>query len=180
MILPSGLLTNTQYAPLRRFVILNNSPEIVVDLKSNVFVNAAVDTLILILGGTGIPTKRFSIGECDAAAKKQVITPPNEQTTESVASQEGCPFNTGAGITYNAIIKKVSNHPKLDCCFNVKAGMKVRKDFVNRTKQSGKSEKFLRGSNVLPHSIDWSGLWVEYDKSLESQFSNQAFRERVF
>lgn len=180
MILPSGLLTNTQYAPLRRFVILNNSPEIVVDLKSNVFANASVDTLIFILGGSGIPKKVFLIGECDAAIEKSVKTPVNNQTVESVLSQERCPFNTGSGITYNALISKVSDNPKLDSWFKVKAGMKVRKNFVTRSRQSNKSERFLRGSNVSPYFIQWSDLWVEYDKNLESQFSNQAFREREF
>jgi adenine-specific DNA-methyltransferase len=60
--------------------------------------------------------------------------------------------------------------------------MKVRKDFVVNEKPNDKRyRKFLLGSSINPYNLQWKNKWVCYDKSLESNFTNQAFRdEEIF
>ena len=55
--------------------------------------------------------------------------------------------------------------------------MKVRKDFVSTKKEDKRYKSFLLGASVKPYSIDYKNKWVCYDKKLEQEFTNQAFRE---
>ena len=65
--------------------------------------------------------------------------------------------------------------------FEVKAGMKVRKDFVTNERRDQRYKRFLIGGDIKPYSREWSGKYVCYDKKLEKQFTNQAFRdENIF
>ncbi len=48
-IIPNGILTNTYYSRLREYLLRGTAIEIIVDLKSNVFANASVDTSIFVI-----------------------------------------------------------------------------------------------------------------------------------
>jgi hypothetical protein len=182
-IIPNGFLTNTQYGPLRKFLLTQAKPEAIVDLKGGVFANASVDTSIIVIGAKSkssiLGSGTVLLGECPAAATFRVNTPENSVSITTLLERPGHLFNTGSSTNSLALAEKVrANACALDTFVVVKAGMKVRKDFVASIKIDSRYEKFLSGRDVKPFGIKWTNKWVCYDKALESQFSNQAFRER--
>jgi type I restriction-modification system DNA methylase subunit len=182
-IIPNGFLTNTQYGPLREFMLTKAKPEIIVDLKGGVFANASVDTSIVVIGANPKPSRSNTgtvlLGECPAAAAFRVATPENAVSIQTIMERPGHLFNTGSSKSSLALAEKVrGDSVALDTLVIVKAGMKVRKDFVASTKIDSRYEKFLGGRDVKPFAINWTNKWVCYDKALECQFSNQAFRDR--
>ena len=74
-IIPNGILTNTYYAKLREYLLNKTSLEIIVDLKSNVFVGASVDTSIFVLSRNVNNKQLVKIGEWPAKLYNYVKTP---------------------------------------------------------------------------------------------------------
>lgn len=182
-IVPNGVLTNTQYEPLRRLLLTRTRPEVIVDLKSGVFANAAVDTSILVVAGRGAGSDDRKdvvlVGECEAAKSRCVRTPVNEVLLAALLERPGCVFNSGTTEVSVALCDKIlaATFP-LGRSVDVKAGMKVRKQLVATSRLDPRHERFLGGKDVKPYAAGWRGMWVCYDKSLEARFSNQAFRDR--
>lgn len=180
-IIPNGLLTNTQYAKLRRFILEDASIDIIVDLKSGVFNNASVDTSIIVLDSrTPIKGHKLYIGECQAKKLGVVKSPTSEILQQKILELNNTPFNTSISDQSFKLTAKVLNSSlPLSDLVTIKNGMKVRKEFISDKKLDSRYKKFLRGGDIKPFSVDYSGKWVCYDKSLESLHSNQAFREEI-
>ena len=187
-IIPSALLTNKYYQQLRELVLDRTKLEQVIDLKSGIFKDAAVDTIILLAAREDNPTKRAAhkviIGTDAAARFSSVVSTPVTLIKQSVLrSSPGAFFNTANDEDSFALATRIRtrNPVALGSVVEVKAGMKVRKDFVSEKKETAQYQKFLMGSDVKPNHTTWKGKWVCYDKELETRFSNQSFRdERIF
>ncbi len=181
-ILPNGILTNTYYATLRGFVLQKTCVDSIVDLKSGVFENAAVDTSVFILersGSEGIPqSHRLHIGENDSSNLFCVKTPSNTVLQSEIQGNPGHLFNTRVNDASLRIARLLeAGGTPLGDVVQIRAGMKVRKEFVSDRKGSANHKQFLIGRDISPYKRRWSGLWVNYDKRLESEYSNQAFRD---
>lgn len=181
-IIPNGILTNTYYSRLRKYVLENTAIEVIADLKDNVFEGASVDTSIFILRREmdlkQILNQRISIGEVPSKILRTVITPSNIITQSQLFNIQDYNFNTNLDTTsismFDTILK---NSLKLEECCVIKNGMKVRKDFVTNKKVNNFYKRFLLGASVKPFAIDYYNKWVCYDKKLEIKFTNQAFRD---
>lgn len=183
-IVPNGILTNTYYAALRRWLLEQTAIEIIVDLKDGVFADAAVDTSIFVVASCRDAASRLlnqvRIGEHPAAKLRTVETPVSTRSQSSFLELPELALNTGADAGLSLLNEKLRRTgAALGEQFIVKAGMKVRKDFVRPTKEDLRFKKFLLGSDISRFAIGWRGYWVCYDKQLESRFSNQAFRDEV-
>ncbi|MGY3091219.1 hypothetical protein ACVWYF_004285 [Hymenobacter sp. UYAg731] len=187
-IIPSALLTNKYYQPLRELVLDRTRLEQVIDLKSGIFKDAAVDTIILLAAREDSAAKRAAhnviIGTDAAARFSGVVTTPSMRIKQAVLrSGPGAFYNTANDTASFDLATRVrkANPVALGSVVEVKAGMKVRKDFVRGKKETSFYKKFLMGSDVKPNYTTWKGKWVCYDKDLETRFSNQSFRdERIF
>jgi hypothetical protein len=184
-IIPNGVLTNTYYAKLRRYLLANTAIEIIVDLKSGVFGDASVDTSIFVLRRITDPPSsdhRVRIGEYPARLYGRVETPTAAVEQHIFGDLPDTAFNTSLDPLSAELTGKIlAGSVPLGSLVEAKAGMKVRKDFVGEIKGGPAHRPFLVGSDVKPFSTAWQGQWVHYDKSLEEEFSNQAFRdERIF
>ncbi len=181
-IIPNGILTNTYYALLRQFLLESTHAEIVVDLKGGVFPGASVDTSILVLRKPKtlreLATANIAIGECAAALEKKVTTPANLVAQQSILELPNKEFNSGANPETMALCRRIESRcATLSQFAVVKAGMKVRKEFVTHSKADKRHKPFVLGGSVKPFALNWANYWVCYDKTLESEYSNQAFRE---
>ncbi len=175
-IIPNGILTNYYYEPLRKHILDTCRAQTIVNLRSGVFQGVGVDTSILILAKEFNSKERSEnfvhIGECNSALSK-VETPSNVILQKEIDSLQGTPFNTNLDMVALPLIAKVSKRSvPLRRFVEVKAGMKVRKDFVVGKPKSGKFKKFILGSSISPYGLIWKDKWVHYDKSLESRFTN--------
>jgi len=181
-IIPNGILTNTYYSRLRKYVLENTAIEVIADLKDNVFEGASVDTSIFILRREmdlkQILNQRISIGEVPSKILRTVITPLNIITQSQLFNIQDYNFNTNLDtISISMFDTILKNSLKLEECCVIKNGMKVRKDFVTNKKVNNFYKRFLLGASVKPFAIDYYNKWVCYDKKLEIKFTNQAFRD---
>ncbi len=186
-IIPNGILTNSYYEKLRYYILNKTAIKIIVNLKSNVFEGAAVDTSIFVLKREINLLKRekniLYIGESSFGLEKRVAIPKNKIMQKILLESEKYVFNTNISKDSSTIILKIKKTgTNLEEFLEVKAGMKVRKDFIIGLKTSdSRYKKFLLGSSINPYDLIWKGKWVCYDKTLESKFTNQAFRdEEIF
>lgn len=185
-IIPNGILTNNYYSKLRKHIIDNTSIEVIVDLKDNVFIGASVDTSIFILKKENQIKKAHSnithIGECPFKKTNKVITPESTIIQSKFLEFNDFVFNTSINENSYSLINKItSSSNPLKNFFEIKNGMKVRKELFGNKKIDGRYKKFLQGGDVKPYSIEYSNKWVCYDKELEMKYSNQAFRdEEIF
>jgi len=181
-IIPNGILTNTYYSKLREYLLNNSSLEIIVDLKSNVFANAAVDTSIFILSRKPNKAQMVKIGEWPSRTHNFVKTPDKSIRQADLLKMPDFCFNTNIEKTgFNTTIKIRNKSVPLSEFFTIKAGMKVRKEYVSGTRKDKRYKKFLLGSSVKPYLLTWENKYVCYDKTLESNYTNQAFRdENIF
>jgi type I restriction-modification system DNA methylase subunit len=183
-IIPNGILTNTCYQKLRLYSLDNTCLEVVIDLKSNVFINASVDTSIFILRQCKDKKIRDNhkvrIGQNSDDTKRFVNTPDNEIRQSIFYQMPENAFNTNVNVLSMGVCNKVKLRGQPARNFiQSKAGMKVRKDFICNSNKNAKYKPFVLGSSIQPYSIKWENKWVCYDKSLEDKFSNQAFRDEA-
>ena len=181
-IIPNGILTNTYYARLRRYISEKTSIKIIVDLKDGVFPGASVDTSIFILcreqDAKLIKGNSVRIGEHLAKFRKHVVTPSNSVKQAIFLETSDCAFNTRIDAPSFEINRKIiKSSILLGEWFEVKAGMKVRKDFVTDEKRDEQHKPFIVGGGIKPYYLQWDGKWVRYNKHLEKAFTNQAFRD---
>jgi type I restriction-modification system DNA methylase subunit len=181
-IIPNGILTNTYYAKSRHNILKQTCVDIIVDLKDNVFDGASVDTSIFILSREKDESKRkkhqIHIGEYPSKLTRNVQTPTSIVLQDKFLKTPDFVFNTSSNKTDINLISKIKKNTKSlgEHCV-IKNGMKVRKDFVSTKKEDKRYKSFLLGASVKPYSIDYKNKWVCYDKKLEQEFTNQAFRE---
>lgn len=183
-IIPNGILTNSYYAKSRFNILSKTKVRVIVDLKDKVFEGASVDTSIFILQKENSLLKRnenrVNIGEFPAKLGGKIQTPINSMEQVDLLNVKDYTFNTSSSITDIHLIAKIkANDIKLGSLFKIKNGMKVRKQFVADVQVNKSYKPFLLGSSVKPYTIDYKGKWVCYDKSLETKFSNQAFRDEI-
>jgi type I restriction-modification system DNA methylase subunit len=179
-IIPNGILTNTYYSKLREYLLKNSALEIIVDLKSNVFANAAVDTSIFILSRKPNKTQLVKIGEWPSRIHNIVKTPDKSIRQADLLLMPDFCFNTNIEkVGFKTTFKIRNKSVPLSEFFTIKAGMKVRKEYVNDAKKDKRYKKFLLGSSIKPFLVTWDSKYVCYDKTLESNYTNQAFRDEV-
>ena len=181
-IIPNGILTNTYYAKLRQFLLANTLLNVIVDLKSGVFEDAAVDTSIFVVSHEQDSKQRQSnlvhIGEYQAAQLGKVETPVNTVKQPAFLEIPDTAFNTRIDSMGLAVTRKIQEQGvSLSEIVDIKAGMKVRKEFVAESRLDKRYKRFLMGSDIKPYAMVWRGRWVCYDKTLEAEYTNQAFRD---
>lgn len=113
LIVPNGILTNTFYGTLRKYLLQNSRLQKVVDLKGGVFAGAAVDTSVLIFSKPAKKSKADNevlIGEWPAKAHGFIQDPTNSVPQSKLLELPDCVFNSNAdnkSIDLTERIKKV-------------------------------------------------------------------------
>ncbi|HMD68976.1 MAG TPA: TaqI-like C-terminal specificity domain-containing protein, partial [Chitinivibrionales bacterium] len=152
--------------------------EVIVDLKSSVFVNASVDTSIFIISRQPNKAQMVKIGEWPARTHNCVKTPEKSIRQADLLKMPDFCFNTNIEKVGFRITARIRNHSiPLSEFFEIRAGMKIRKEYVGKSKKDTRYKKFLLGNSVKPYSLTWDKKYVCYDKRLESNYTNQAFRD---
>ena len=157
-IIPNGILTNTYYARLRCYISEKTAIKVIVDLKDGVFAGASVDTSIFILcrehDNKLLNSNIVRIGEHLAKIHKSVVTPSNCVKQTVFLETSDYAFNTRMdAVSFEINMKIVNSSILLGEQFEVKAGMKVRKDFVTDEMCDERYKPFILGGGVKTISL---------------------------
>jgi hypothetical protein len=74
------------------------------------------------------------------------------------------------------IIKKLNQFKKLGNYFEVKNGIKVRKELLCEIEKDKNHKQFILGKNIFSFYCTYDGLYIDYKPENEKLFTNQAFR----
>jgi len=169
-ITPSVFLTNDYDKPLRKFIIENFSLKIVASSDKDVFDDASVKTVTFVISNYKADNKVsfFKIHKAEFHFEKkikQIAFIAQDYLINEKLNTEAIP-----------IINKLNRFRKLGKFFDVKNGIKVRKDLLSPIKLDNSHKKFILGKNIFSYYNTYDGLFIDYKPKNEKLFTNQAFR----
>ncbi|WP_439152265.1 Eco57I restriction-modification methylase domain-containing protein [Winogradskyella sp.] len=171
-ITPSVFLTNDYDKPLRKFIIDNYSLEIVASSDKDIFEEASVKTVTFLISHKKNDNlvNFFKIDNSEFVLEKSI--------EQKVFIEQDYLINEKINISAIPIIKKLNQFEKLDNYFEVKNGIKVRKDLLYNFKKDENHKPFILGKNIFEYYNTFDGLYIDYKAENEKLFTNQAFRTK--
>lgn len=165
-IIPKSLVFNTYFQNTRKILLEKYAIPQIVEIREKVFTDAEVGDSILFFGSR-IKNPSTSILQY---LKVENVYPSlikiNEFRTiqKELLNEFDCKFYpTGLKIRIETI-------PLKEIC-EINNGLNpgnVRHILISNEKITGSHQKMVLGKDIKRYSLDWSGIWVNYDHSLKS------------
>jgi len=171
-ITPSVFLTNDYDKPLRKFIIDNYSLEIVASSDKDIFEEASVKTVTFLISHK----KKNNIVNFYRIDKSEFLL--EKEIEQIVFIEQDYLINEKLNISAIPIIKRLNKFEKLGKYFEVKSGIKVRKDLLYDLKKDENHKPFILGKNIFEYYNTFDGLYIDYKLENEKLFTNQAFRTK--
>ena len=87
-------------------------------------------------------------------------------------------INEKLNISAIPIINKLNQFKKLGSFFEIKNGIKVRKDLLFEVCKDNSYKKFILGKNIFGYYNTYDGIFIDYKPENEKLYTNQAFRTK--
>ncbi|MBI5574280.1 MAG: N-6 DNA methylase [Elusimicrobia bacterium] len=196
-IIPNSILYNDSYKKLREFIIKATSIKKIVRLPDNVFEEAKVETIILVLQKRKNRKNKIEIIGYDGNSKITKIDKDNCDTCKEIEQEmwtktEKNIFNIFSdNVTLNILEKIEKDIKKLeeicDFCLGLTPYDKYKghtqeqiknKVFHANYKKSSTFEKLLSGEDIVRYGIFWNGKeWINYGKWLGAPRKQRFFTD---
>ena len=165
-------LTNDYDKPLRKFIIDKYSLEIVATSDKDVFDDASVKTVTFLISNYKKDNlvSFFKIDNAEFHFEKKI---PQKSFIE-----QDYLINEKLNISAIPIINKLNQFEKIGRYFEVKNGIKVRKDLLFEIKKDDEHKPFVLGRNIFEYYNTYNNLFIDYKPKNEKLFTNQAFRTK--
>lgn len=159
-IIPNTILTQEYYSYTREELLSNNELRIVVQYSNLPFENAVVENVTLI-------AKKIKSEDYDIKIYEDSL---NER--KLLASKKASSFmdnqNYSISIHSDELVSKIfkNNYPVLAdfCDVNQAIALKGDKSLsLKKENESGKYYKLLDGRNINKYTINWTGIYLDYD-----------------
>ncbi|MDT0295175.1 Eco57I restriction-modification methylase domain-containing protein [Mesonia ostreae] len=169
-ITPSVFLTNDYDKPLRKFILEKHLLEKVVSSEKDIFEGASVKTVIFIISknSNSKSTEFISIHNNEFFFKKKIPV--------SVFIEQDYLINENFKIESLSIILKMNKFSRIGKHYEVKNGVKVRKDLLYNVKRDEYHKPFVLGKNIDSYYYSYDNIYIDYKVENEKLFTNQAFR----
>jgi type I restriction-modification system DNA methylase subunit len=171
-ITPNSFLHYKTMTKIRHLLIKENTI-LEITKAYNVFKDATVDTVIL-----NITKKR---------PKADYRFPLNEIVNEEMSFLRTCETSTlGDELTINLgkamveikdLSKMEKNSQILGELCNITMGIKMRPEFIAKEVKKKSYVPLIKGRNIFPFSLKWTNDYIDYSKSAEQKYPNQALRK---
>ncbi len=169
-ITPSVFLTNDYDKPLRKYILEKYALETIVNSDKDVFNDASVKTVTFIISNFKQNNKvRFYKNESGEFHFDKEID-------QISFIEQNYLINEKLDSSAIPIINKLNQFEKLGKYFEVKNGIKVRKDLLFENKQNENFKPFVLGKNISSFFISFDNQYIDYKAENEKLFTNQAFR----
>lgn len=172
-ITPSVFLINEYDKPLRKFLLDKYNLNTIANTDENIFNDASVKTAVFVIDKKRTLNPNinfFKIIKSEFIFEKQV-------STETFIQQDYL-INEKLNSNSLQVINKLRKFPSLDNFYEVKNGIKVRKELLFNTKENGDFKPFILGKNIFPYYNSFDDIFIDYKIENEKLYSNQAFRSK--
>ncbi|MBE0683835.1 MAG: N-6 DNA methylase [Anaerolineales bacterium] len=169
LIVSNRLLTNAQLSGLRKMLLEQTAINNILAFKKAVF-GAAVDTSIFILTKESNPQKNVVEIWSDIVDLQNNEYITNKVSQSTFLKNDSYLLNVKQNEEFGGLISTIRNNAvDLDVVCDVKDGIilgEIKDLLLSDKKQDGRYEKWLEGNEVSRYSIEWTGRFICYDKSL--------------
>jgi hypothetical protein len=171
-ITPSVFLSNDYDKPLRKFILENYNLSYVATSDEEIFTDASVKTVVFTINRNNINTTitfyKIKNGEFHylKSIEKQIFIKQNYT------------INENTNVQSISIVNKLNNCELLDTYFEVKNGIKVRKELLYSKKIDENHKPFLLGKNININTVNADNIYIHYLPENEKLYTNQAFRTK--
>ena len=171
-ITPSVFLTNDYDKPLRIFIIDKYSLEIVASSDKDVFDDASVKTVTFLISNYKKDNlvSFFKIDNAEFQFEKEI--------QQKAFIEQDYLINEKLNISAIPIINKLNQFEKIGKYFEIKNGIKVRKDLLYEVKKDEEHKPFVLGKNIFEFYNTYDNLFIDYKSENEKLYTNQAFRTK--
>ncbi|MDO6739010.1 Eco57I restriction-modification methylase domain-containing protein [Wenyingzhuangia sp. 2_MG-2023] len=171
-ITPSVFLTNDYDKPLREFIINRYSLEIVASSDKDIFNDASVKTVTFVISSFKENNfiEFYKIDKSEFHFEKKILQ-------KSFIEQDYL-INEKLDSFAIPILKKLQKFKKIGDYFDIKNGIKVRKDLLFNSKKDSFHKPFILGKNIFEYYNTYDELYIDYKPENEKKFTNQAFRTK--
>jgi hypothetical protein len=169
LIVSNRLLTNTQLASLRKFLLDNSAIETIVTFGKTVF-EASVDTTVITFKKSKASQEHYIEVHYDVVDLNGKDIATNMIPQRSYLAASSYIFNVRQRTDLNEIIQRIRTRSvKLGQICDVKDGIilgDIKDLFLSDKRVDKRYEKWLEGNEVSRYLIEWTGRYICYDKSL--------------
>lgn len=170
-ITPSVFLTNDYDLNLRKFILDNYWLRSVVTSEKDVFEDASVKTVVFVIDHKNNGNLRVQFNHIqDSTVLVKTEIP------QSVFIDQGYLINENLDISYLPIIQKMNKCGKIGEYFEIKNGIKVRKELLFEQRINEEYKPYLSGYNINSYIPVFDEVYIHYVQSNEKLYTNQAFR----
>ncbi|UPQ77748.1 BREX-1 system adenine-specific DNA-methyltransferase PglX [Flavobacterium azooxidireducens] len=172
-ITPSVFLINDYDKPLRKFLLDNYSILLIANTDENIFDDASVKTAVFVIENT---FEIKNLIEFLNISKSQFFT--EKLIEQKVFVEQEYLINEKLSVDSISIIEKLNLIKKLNEFYEVKNGMKVRKELLFNSKHDDFHMPFILGKNINSYFLTFDNVYVDYKLENEKLYTNQAFRDK--
>jgi REP element-mobilizing transposase RayT len=171
-ITPSVFLTNDYDIVLRKFILENYSLELVATSDKDVFDDASVKTVVFLISRyrNKNNVKFFRMDNSEFRLEKEIV--------QKTFVEQNYLINEKIDNSAIPIIKKMNEQKKLGEFFEVKNGIKVRKELLFKEKRNENYKPFILGKNISEYQLNFDDVYIDYKLENEKLYTNQAFRSK--
>ncbi len=169
-ITPSVFLVNDYDQKLRKYLLDNFSFAFVVKPSSDIFDEANVVVTSFLLQ----PKEPQSVIELLEIHEKSFLK--LGIIHQEKIKQGDYIVNPNITSLNNVVLSKIKKCNKLEINFEVKNGIKVRKELLSEKKINNFHKEFLLGKNIHSYYLVFDSVYINYKRENEKLYTNQAFR----
>lgn len=171
-ITPSVFLSNDYDSQLREFILDNFWLKTIVTSDENIFEDATVKTVIFVIEQKPYQGEKnvnlYNIKNSSFILRSDI--------PQQVFIDQGYIINERIEISFLPIIIKLNSFEKLGEFYQIKNGIKVRKELLFSKKINNEYKPFFLGYNVNPYVPTFDSIYIHYLADNEKLYTNQAFR----
>jgi type I restriction-modification system DNA methylase subunit len=172
-ITPSVFLINEYDKPLREFLLNNFNFNIIANTDENIFNDASVKTVVFVIDKKHSYSSEINFLKI---VKSEFVF--EKLVSQDVFVKQDYLINEKMNSNSLDIINKLKKFEILDSFYEVKNGMKVRKELLFDKNNGEDYKPFILGKNIFSYFKTYDNIFVDYKIENEKLYSNQAFRNK--
>ena len=172
LITPSVFLSNDYDKKLRKFILDNYSINNIATTDLDIFQDASVKTVIFVI------SRKCKNNIVNFLKIKEDHFLLDKKIVQSIFIKQDYLINENINPEMFEVVFKLNSFKRIGDYFNVKNGIKVRKELLFNRIIDENYKPFVLGRNIQNYLISFDDVYIHYLPENEKLYSNQAFRTK--